>query len=125
MSNKVLTYALGMISLLIFILDLYIGYELTKLFPLNPIHTIWLPALPQLFLWGIITILGLLNIAQVKFLILITSPWIIYLIIKMIPQILGASILFKITGIMGILCILILILTTFLFFFQYSQKRRI
>jgi len=74
--------------------------------------------LTQLLLWLVIAILGLLNVSRVKFLILITSPWIIYLTIKMTPQILGESVLFKLIGLMGILCVLLLIITVFLFFLK-------
>lgn len=112
------------ISATLLLLQIYLTYKFSQLFPLEPTANVWLPELWVIALWLLLAILAFLKIKYLKYILLILSPWLIYGITQMLPQITQPAIPFKIAGIASLLYIALIISDLFLFFIKKEQKKR-
>ena len=116
---------IAIISAILFLVQIYLTYKFSQLFPLEPATNVWLPELWVIALWLVLGLLAFFKMKYLKYILLVLSPWLIYGIIQMLPQITQPALPFKIAGIAALLYIALIISDFLLFFKRKAHQSRI
>ena len=111
---------IAIISAILFMIQLYLTYKFSQLFPLEPAANTWLPELWVIALWLVLVVLAFFKMKYLKYILLILSPWLIYGVMQMLPQITQPALPFKIAGIASLLYVALIICDILLFFKKKS-----
>jgi hypothetical protein len=116
LKEKTIYKIIAVICSILFLTDIYLTYEMAQFFPVDAFENTWLPELGSILIWLILAILAYQKVRYLKYILLVLSPWITYLILKMLPQIVQPAIQTRIGGMFALLCTALLFFEIYLLF---------